>query len=185
VSQIHVLVAATSPDLKAEGIASSVTARNGNDLAAWRALLELGSTDPIRVDTSRLSGTDLIEVEECARRIGRMGQLTSNPLFIDISNTEGTPADDDLLLVFLSGINDTRCHAAVVCREKARIVRLLGTASYKIDDEAPLTMEARIDRTSIAYLATPVWIDPPQPPVVAGPVVDDQPRAGVKALEGV
>jgi uncharacterized protein DUF4255 len=35
-------------------------------------------------------------------------------------------------------------------------------------------------RTSIAYLATPVWIDPPQPAAVAGPVVEDQLLAGQK-----
>jgi hypothetical protein len=39
-------------------------------------------------------------------------------------------------------------------------------------------------RTSVAYLATPVWIDPPAPPVVAGPVVEDQLRAGT-AFSGV
>ena len=40
-------------------------------------------------------------------------------------------------------------------------------------------------RTSIAYLATPVWIDPPQPPLVAGPVVTDELKAGLKSMEGV
>ncbi|HSK62367.1 MAG TPA: DUF4255 domain-containing protein [Pyrinomonadaceae bacterium] len=54
--------------------------------------------------------------------------------------------------------------------ESSRIWALFPTANY---------------RTSVAYLATPVWIDPPQPPLVAGPVVDDQLRAGVKSLEGV
>jgi len=39
-------------------------------------------------------------------------------------------------------------------------------------------------RTSVAYLATPVWIDPPAPPVVAGHVVEDQLRAGT-AFSGV
>lgn len=29
-------------------------------------------------------------------------------------------------------------------------------------------------RTSVAYLATPVWIDPPQPEAAAGPVIEDQ-----------
>lgn len=54
--------------------------------------------------------------------------------------------------------------------ESSRIWALFPTANY---------------RTSIAYLASPVWIDPPQPPLVAGPVVEDQLRAGVKSLEGV
>ena len=35
-------------------------------------------------------------------------------------------------------------------------------------------------RTSIAYVATPVWIDPKDPPVVAGRVVDDRLGAGAR-----
>lgn len=54
--------------------------------------------------------------------------------------------------------------------ESSRIWALFPTANY---------------RTSIAYLASPVWIDPPQPPLVAGPVVEDRLRAGLKSLEGV
>lgn len=40
-------------------------------------------------------------------------------------------------------------------------------------------------RTSIAYLVTPVWIDPSQPEVLAEPVVADQLLAGSKAAEAV
>ena len=122
---------------------------DGLDLSAWRALLELGAADsnvdPIRVEVSRLAAMDLIEVEDCARRTGRMAQLTGDPLFIDISQTEGTPTEDAMLRVFLNGINDTGCNAAVICHEEARIVRLLGTAFYELMDEPPLTTEARVD----------------------------------------
>ena len=123
---------------------------NGDDLAAWRAVLELGATDPIRVDTSRLTGADLIEAEDCARRIGRLVQLTERPLFIDLSKSEATPGEDDLLRVLLSGINDTGCSAAVLCHEEARVIRLLGQASYELVDEAPLTTEARVDAVRAA-----------------------------------
>lgn len=40
-------------------------------------------------------------------------------------------------------------------------------------------------RTSIAYLATPVWIDPRVPELLAEPVVDDQLFAGSKSAEAV
>jgi len=50
--------------------------------------------------------------------------------------------------------------------ESSRIWALFPTANY---------------RTSIAYLATPVWIDPPQPEPVAALVVEDQLLAGSKA----
>ena len=129
---------------------------DGDDLAAWRALLELGATDPIRVDASRLAATDLIEAEECARRIGRLARLTGQRLFIDISNsmevskTEGSPSADDLLRVFLAGIKDTGCHAAILSQEEARIVRLLGTATYELIDEPPLTPEARVEAVRAA-----------------------------------
>ena len=52
--------------------------------------------------------------------------------------------------------------------EASRIWALFPTANY---------------RTSIAYLATPVWIDPPSPEPLAGPVVHDELSAGQKAVE--
>jgi len=54
--------------------------------------------------------------------------------------------------------------------EASRIWALFPTANY---------------RTSIAYLATPVWIDPEQPPLTAGLVVEDRLRAGAKTTEAV
>jgi hypothetical protein len=52
--------------------------------------------------------------------------------------------------------------------EASRIWALFPTANY---------------RTSIAYLATPVWIDPPSPELAPGPVVHDELSAGQKAVE--
>ena len=49
--------------------------------------------------------------------------------------------------------------------EASRIWALFPTANY---------------RTSIAYLATPVWIDPVAPAPAAAPVVDDELNAGIK-----
>lgn len=54
--------------------------------------------------------------------------------------------------------------------EASRIWALFPTANY---------------RTSIAYLATPVWIDPPSPEVIAAPVVEDQLFAGPRVEEVV
>jgi hypothetical protein len=50
--------------------------------------------------------------------------------------------------------------------ETSRIWALFPTANY---------------RTSIAYLATPVWIDPPQPAAAAAAVVEDRLRAAPRA----
>jgi hypothetical protein len=52
--------------------------------------------------------------------------------------------------------------------EASRIWALFPTANY---------------RTSVAYLATPVWLDPPDLPIVAGPVIDDRLLAGSKSAE--
>lgn len=54
--------------------------------------------------------------------------------------------------------------------ETSRIWALFPTANY---------------RTSIAYLATPVWIDPREPEPLAEPVVDDQLFAGSKSAEAI
>lgn len=52
--------------------------------------------------------------------------------------------------------------------ETSRLWSLFPTANY---------------RTSVAYLATPVWLDPPDLQPVAGPVVDDRLLAGLKTGE--
>jgi len=52
--------------------------------------------------------------------------------------------------------------------DTSRIWALFPTANY---------------RTSVAYLASPVWIDPPQPEPTAGPVREDQLMVGSGALE--
>jgi hypothetical protein len=54
--------------------------------------------------------------------------------------------------------------------EASRIWALFPTANY---------------RTSIAYLATPVWLDPPVPDPVAARVIEDQLLAGHKVTEAV
>ena len=54
----------------------------------------------------------------------------------------------------------------LMTEEASRIWALFPTANY---------------RTSIAYLASPVWIDPALPGPVAAPVVDDELQAGIRA----
>ena len=52
--------------------------------------------------------------------------------------------------------------------DSSRIWALFPTANY---------------RTSVAYLASPVWIDPAVPEATAGPVTDDRLHAGVSGGE--
>ena len=72
-----------------------------------------------------------------------------------------------------SDVNHEAVHVTIeplTTDEASRIWALFPTANY---------------RTSIAYLATPVWIDPPRPEPPAGLVVEDQLFAGPKVAETV
>lgn len=121
---------------------------SGNHAEAWRALLELGAQNRnlelIRVESTSLAGIDVIEVEECAKRIGRMMRLTGNPLVIDLAKTDGVEWEDDRIQLFLETLNSMDCRAAVICTKPARIVRLLGSVTYELMEGQALTMPARI-----------------------------------------
>jgi Pvc16 N-terminal domain len=69
----------------------------------------------------------------------------------------GAPVDHETVRVTLEPLTT---------EEASRIWALFPTANY---------------RTSIAYVASPVWIDPAQPAPVAAPVVVDELNAGIKA----
>jgi SpoVK/Ycf46/Vps4 family AAA+-type ATPase len=122
---------------------------DGDDPAAWRALVELGSLEnhvrPIRVIPARLAAADLIDVEEVARRIGRLARLTHRPLIIDVTKTGGTEAEDDYLGLFLATLGLTSCRGAVICRDEARVVQLLGNASYELIAEPALSKAAHVE----------------------------------------
>ena len=120
----------------------------GNNVATWRALLELGAQNQhlelIRVELTNLVGVDVLEVEECAKRIGRMTRLTGSPLVIDAARTDGVEGEDDRIQLFLETLHSMGCKAAVICTQPARIVRLLGTAPYELIEAQALSTPARI-----------------------------------------
>lgn len=120
----------------------------GADPAGWRALLELGAhadqVELIRVDASRLTGVEVIEIEECAQRIGRMARLTRRPLVIDVTKTGNSEAENDSLRIFLTTLHNTKCSAAVICRAEASIARLLRTRSYELAPEPALSKAAQV-----------------------------------------
>jgi AAA+ superfamily predicted ATPase len=127
---------------------------DGDDPAAWRALLERGaeasSVEPIRVDPRRLAGVDLIEVEECARRLGRLAVLTKAPLVIDLSKADGSEAEDEYLRLFLATLNRARSRAAAICVDEARMVQLLGNASFELAAAPALPLAARVQAVRAA-----------------------------------
>src|SRR5262249_758661 len=99
------------------------------DPAGWRALLELGANNNhiclIPVEAKRLTGIDVVEIEESAGRIGRMSRLTRYPVVIDVTNTGDV--ENESLRLFLGRLHRADCRTAVICRNEAHIVRLLGT----------------------------------------------------------
>jgi hypothetical protein len=127
---------------------------DGDDSAGWRALLELGALTNkvklIRIDAMRLANVDVIEIEECAQRIGRLARLTGDPLVIDVTKADGTEAEADWLHLFFASLDSTGCKPALICRDEARIARLLGTVPYELESEPALPMAARIAAMRVA-----------------------------------
>jgi AAA+ superfamily predicted ATPase len=119
-----------------------------NQVAAWRAILELGAKNQhlelVRVEPANLAGLDVVEVEECAKRIGRMMRLTDNPLVIDLTKAESIEGEDDRIQLFLETLNRLGCGGAVICTRPAHIVRLLGKAPYELIEGQAISMTARI-----------------------------------------
>jgi hypothetical protein len=114
----------------------------GDDAAGWRALLELGArrlrSRPLRVELAHLASADLIDIEECALRVGRMARLTGRPLAVDVAGMDDTAQADDCMRVFLAALAGTGARAALICLDEARIAGLLGSAAFEIEDAAPL-----------------------------------------------
>jgi AAA+ superfamily predicted ATPase len=110
--------------------------------AAWRALIEFGSQTlhliPIRVDLARLAGLDLGEIEESGIRLARMARLKGFPLIVDATAVEVAGEQDDWVRTFLAAAGGGGRPAAIIANDVARFVRLLGPASYDVEDAAPL-----------------------------------------------
>jgi AAA+ superfamily predicted ATPase len=139
---------------------------DGNDPAGWRALFERGAelagVRLFRAEPVRLLNGDVVDIEDCARRIARLVRLTGHPLIIDIARTEGSEAEDELLRVFFTTLNRRNCVAAVISLEEARVVRLIGTDRRKEDGslypcppfelvhEPPLSHAARVAAVRVA-----------------------------------
>jgi AAA+ superfamily predicted ATPase len=127
---------------------------DGDDPAGWRALLELAAPEAkvelLRAEPLRLTGVDVIDIEDCARRIARLSRLSGHPLILDVAKAEGTEAEDDLLRVFFATLVSAKCQAAVISSAEARIVRLFGAAPFELLHEPPLPQAARVEAVRAA-----------------------------------
>lgn len=137
----------------------------GDDPAAWRALLELGATlsdeTLLRVEPARLAGIAVHELEDCAIRIARMKRLTGGHIVIDLATSESTEPEDEVARFFLSAISK-HCHGAVICRDEARAVRVVGPALQQLPVELALPKFGHVEafreaaKGADAYLTEPV-----------------------------
>ena len=130
----------------------------GNDPAAWRALLELGAQSPIRIELAQLANVDVIDVEECARRAGRMARLTGAPLILDSTKAEENEGNDDWLRLFFAALDGTRCQAALICGDVAHIVQLLGSIAYELAEQPALPPAARVAAVRAAATGAGVYL---------------------------
>lgn len=130
------------------------------DPAGWRALLELGAVNNrlrlIRVEARRLVGIDVIDIEDCARRIGRMSRLTGYPVVIDVIKTD--EVENESLRVFLATLHRANCRTAVICRNEAHIVQLLETSLFELIPDLALSLAARVAAVREAARKTGAYI---------------------------
>ena len=133
----------------------------GHEAAAWRALLEIGAarqSAPIRVEPTRLATSDLGAVEECAIRVARLARLTRDPLVIDIADAADFDGEGEYLRLFFAILSGFDCRGAVICRDEARVVRLLGTAPHEAFRETPLSAPARVSAVQSAASKAHVYL---------------------------
>jgi hypothetical protein len=120
----------------------------GDQPAEWRALVELGASAcgvvPIRIEAAQIVELDVVAVEECARRIGRMALLMGYPPVIDVSSTGTAEGEDDRLRLFFATLGGTGCQGACVCPDQARAARLLGRMTYELPGHNALPAAARV-----------------------------------------
>jgi AAA+ superfamily predicted ATPase len=134
---------------------------SGDDSAGWRALLELGaqhrSTLALRIDLARLAGSDLLDIEDSARRAARIARLTGSPLVMDLDHGNAA-LENETVRLFFAAVNAAGCHAGVICREDAHAIDLLGPITHEMVETPPLPLAARVDCVCNAARAVDVYL---------------------------
>ena len=132
----------------------------GTDPAIARALLEHGAGARhvmlIRVELARLAGMDLIDVEECARRLGRMRRLTGHPIVVDL--VRGDAEADDGLRLFLKTLGDRGGTSALIGSDEVRIVGLIGSKPFELITDNALPMDALVAAVRTAANAADLFL---------------------------
>lgn len=138
--------------------ASVWTLLNGDDPVAWRAVIEAGSEDLIRVEPHRLAGIDPMEAEDCGVRLSRMAKLGGGRLIVDLSGGVGVETDGEILRSMLAAMAARDCAGTLICTDEVRTVRLLGEAPYLLVTDPALTRDNRIDIVQAAAQGAQVYL---------------------------
>jgi len=134
---------------------------NGEDHAGWRALFEMAAHEhhrsPIRVELGRLSAADIVDVEDVARLLGRLARLTRRPLIVDSVKAEASEGSDDWLRAFFGALAPSS-RSAILCRDEARIVALIGATGFTLIGGEPLSRDARTEAVRAAASGAEAFI---------------------------
>jgi AAA+ superfamily predicted ATPase len=122
---------------------------SGDDAAGWRALLELGAqanqATLLRLEGARVATLDVGELEEAGLRVGRVALLGERPLVVDLTWIDANADVDDALRRCLAAIGRTGARAGLLCKDAARLARLLGAMPFDCLAEPPLSPATHID----------------------------------------
>jgi SpoVK/Ycf46/Vps4 family AAA+-type ATPase len=135
---------------------------NTNEPEGWRALLELGmrmkDVPLLRAEPFRLASVDIVDVEECAGRLGRLARLTNARLVVDVTRAVDMDGSDEWLRRFLAAVGRTHARAALIATDETHAVRQLGAMSFQLRNEDPLSQAARIAAMRAAAEAADILV---------------------------
>jgi len=120
---------------------------SGEDLAGWRALLELGAISQCmaltRLDMGRLALAERGEIEDAAVRAARFARLTGRPLVIDAAQAETQALDEDTLRALIAALAAAGQNAALIAVEPEDVFRVLGEQDAELVDRPDADPRAR------------------------------------------
>ncbi|MDR5761465.1 ATP-binding protein [Caballeronia sp. LZ035] len=128
-----------------------------------RAMIECGAEHSgvrlARVETHRLVGLDIGEIEETAVRIARLAHLTGRLIAIDVTPGENASDEDEALRALFESIHASAASAMIVCQDGARIARLLADMPYTLIDVGALRSDEHERAVALAARTAGIELD--------------------------
>lgn len=117
--------------------------------AAWRAVLEAGAAacgaQPVRADLRAAASLSAGDAWDAGIRLARLARLSARPLLLDASAIADGAEADGAVRALLEAVGTAgNLKGAIVAADPARICRLLGSQSYRVEKERP-NVRARLE----------------------------------------